>query len=54
MLQQNDPVARDYVHGIYNLQSERDFYEFVLAKIERKGDGFKKLPIWSKTYCLGA
>ena len=53
MLQNRDPVAQNYVHGIYNLQSERDFYEFVLSKLERKGNAFKKLPIWSKPYCLG-
>ena len=54
MLQNQDLVARNYVHGIYNLQSEKDFYEFVLSRLERKGNVFKKLPVWSKSYCLGA
>lgn len=53
-LKQNDPTAINYVKGLYNLRSEKDFFAFLNKTCFESPDAiFKTREIWSKPYNLG-
>jgi hypothetical protein len=54
LLAQQDPTALRYVRGLYNLQSEKGFYEFLnTACLASPGAIFKTKQLWSKLRDLG-
>jgi len=53
-IKMNDPVAINYVKGIYNLAIEKDFFEWLNHNyLEKPGSIFFTKPILSKAYDLG-
>jgi hypothetical protein len=53
-IKQQDPTALTYIRGLYNLQSEKSFYDYLNANVLESPDAvFKTRQIWSKAHCLG-
>jgi len=53
-IRDQDPVAVNYLRGIYNVMLDRNFYEHLNQhSLREPGKFFKTKTIWSKSYCLG-